>query len=378
MAKPRVLVLGAGFAGLELATILSETLGEKVDLTLIDRSDAFVFGFSKLDVIFGLKQADEVRLPYRRLRRPGVSWRKEEILSIDPAQRVVTTPNGRYESDYLVVALGADYDLDQTPGLRPGGHEYYSVGAAEHIRAAVSRFEKGKALVAIASAPYKCPPAPSETVLLLDELLRKKGVRDACEITLVTPLPAPIPPSPGASQALLSAFRERGIHFVPGDGLQSIDGSRRTARLKSGTETEYDLLLAVPVHRAPEVVERAGMGPGGWAGVNPATLATKFPGVYAAGDVADLDVPMAGVFAQGQARVVAGHILADIQGTERPPPYDGAAACYIEFGRGEAGRADVAFPIDGDVTASFAGPSSMIYQEKRSWAAQLAKRWGLA
>ena len=131
----RVLVLGAGFGGLELSTLLSEALGDRLDLTLIDKNDSFVFGYSKLDVMFGRKTPDAVRLAYRNIVKPGVRFRQETITAIDPERRRVTTQSGTYDADVLVVALGADYDPDATPGLVAGGNEFYSVAGAERLRA---------------------------------------------------------------------------------------------------------------------------------------------------------------------------------------------------------------------------------------------------
>src|SRR5512137_2471504 len=157
--KLRVLVLGAGFGGLELSTILSENLSDSLDLTLIDKSDTFIFGFSKLDVMFGRKSPADVRVAYRNLAKPGVRFQQETITAIDPEKRRVTTNNGTYDADILVVALGADYEISATPGLTEGGNEYYSVAGAERLREVLPTFSKGHAIVGVAAAPFKCPPA---------------------------------------------------------------------------------------------------------------------------------------------------------------------------------------------------------------------------
>ena len=106
--KLRVVVLGAGFGGLEITTILSERMGDQLDLTLIDKSDSFYFGFSKLDVIFGRRSAKSVKISYDRIVKPGVKFRQESITAIDPITRRVSTQRGAYDADVLVIALGAD------------------------------------------------------------------------------------------------------------------------------------------------------------------------------------------------------------------------------------------------------------------------------
>ena len=194
--KLRVVVLGAGFGGLELSSILSDKIGDELDLTLIDQNDSFYFGFSKLDVMFGRKSSDAVKIPYISIVKPGVQFRKETITSIDPVMKRVTTRKSVYEADVLVIALGANYDIRATPGLAECVDQYYSFEGAEKLREVIPRFSKGHAIVGVCGAPFKCPPAPSEAALMLHDYLSHAGVRDACTISLVIPFGSPIPPSP--------------------------------------------------------------------------------------------------------------------------------------------------------------------------------------
>jgi sulfide:quinone oxidoreductase len=175
--KLRVVVLGAGFGGLELSTLLSEAIGDKLDLTLIDQNESFFFGFSKLDVMFGRKSSEAVKISYRDIVKPGVRFRKETIAAIDPVTKTVTTDKATYEADVLVVALGANYDIQATPGLAEFGNEYYSFAGAEKLRAVLPHFTKGHAVVGVCGAPFKCPPAPSEGALMLHDYLTSRGVR---------------------------------------------------------------------------------------------------------------------------------------------------------------------------------------------------------
>ena len=130
----RVLVLGAGFGGLELTTRLSDEFGDDADVVLIDQSDGFVFGFSKLDVMFGRALPSAVRHPYRDLVKPGVRFVQSTVRSIDPVAKRVETDAGTFDADILVVALGADLHPDATPGLVEGGHEFYTVAGAFALR----------------------------------------------------------------------------------------------------------------------------------------------------------------------------------------------------------------------------------------------------
>ena len=371
----RITVLGAGFAGLELSTTLSEALGQQVEVTLIDHGDAFVFGYSKLDVMFGRTTPDAVRLPYRNFVKPGVRLLRETVQAIDPHTRRVTTDAGLHEGDYLVVALGADYDFAATPGLADVD-EFYSAAGANRLRDVLLTFSKGHALVGVCGAPYKCPPAPSECVLMLHDMLASRGVREQCEITLVLPLPSPVPPSPDTSKALMAAFAERGIRFMPNRRVSKVDAARRVAMLDDGSDLPYDLFLGVPKHRAPAVVAAAGMmADDGFVPVNPRTLETKFPNVYAVGDLANTGTPKAGVFAEGAAKAVASALIARILGTGEATLYGGAGTCYIEFGGGRVGRVDVDFFSGPKPTGTYHEPDLASRVHKEHFGASRKARW---
>ena len=371
----RVVILGAGFGGLELATMLSEAVGGDVDVALIDKGDAFVFGYSKLDVMFGRTTLDAVRLPYREIAKPGVRILQETITSIDPEARRVTTDAAVHEADVLIVALGADYHMAATPGLAEAGNEFYSVAGAVRLAEVLPTFSRGRAIVGVCGAPFKCPPAPSEAALMLHDYLSARGVRDACEISIVIPFGTPIPPSPDTSEALLAAFAERGIEFVAGRRVASLDGGRSVAVLDDGSELPYDLFLGVPKHRAPDVVIASGMTEDGYVPVSSATLETRFPGVYAVGDVATVGVPKAGVFAEGAARIVADSLIATLRGGEQPEAYGGRGSCYIEFGAGRVGRVDIDFLSGPKPTGVFREPSTALVAEKHEFGSSRSARW---
>lgn len=371
----RVLVLGAGFGGLELCTVLSEAVGDGVEVTLIDKGEGFVFGFSKLDLMFGKAGRDEVRMPYAEIAKPGVRVLRETVTAIDPEARRVSTDAGEHEGDFLVVALGADYDLDATPGLSEAGNEFYSVAGAERVAEVLPAFSSGHAVVGVCGAPFKCPPAPSECALLLDDDLRARGVRDACEISFVIPLPSPVPPSPEASAALAREFEARGINLLTGRRVDALDPGRGVAVLSDGSELAFDLFLGVPKHRAPDVVLESGMAEDGYVPVDPATLRTRFPGVWAVGDVCTAGVPKAGVFAEGAARIVAQALIAELDAGDPPGRHLGQGTCYIEFGEGRVGSVDIDFLSGPERTGTFNPPSTEKVAEKERFGSSRRARW---
>ena len=167
----RVLILGAGFGGLELATILSEALAEEVDVVLIDKNDAFVFGYSKLDVMFGRMAPDDVRLPYREIAKPGVRFLQETITAIDPEARRVTTDAGIHEADVLSWRSAPTTTSTRRRGSPTAGNEFYSLAGAARLAELLPGFSRGRAVIGVCGAPFKCPPAPSEAALMLHDYL---------------------------------------------------------------------------------------------------------------------------------------------------------------------------------------------------------------
>jgi sulfide:quinone oxidoreductase len=371
--KTRILILGAGFAGLELSTSLSEALGDAIDVTLIDKSDGFVFGYSKLDVMFGRQSPAAVSNPYSAFDKPGVRLLRETIVSIDAEAKRVTTDAGTHEADVLVIALGADYDVSATPGVVLGVNEFYSVPGAAHLATVLPGFQGGDVVVGVCGAPYKCPPAPSECALMMHDYVRSRGLENATRITVVNPLPSPVPPSPDTSKAILEAFAQRGITFIGGSRVTRVDGN--SVVLDNGSTLPCDLFLGVPKNRAADVVVASGLTENGWVPVDPHTLETKVPGVYALGDLANTGVPKAGVFAEGAARAVASNLISMLRNEPQTARNPGAGSCYIEFGANRIARVDVDFLSGPKPTGTFHGASDALRVDKERFGSSRRARW---
>jgi sulfide:quinone oxidoreductase len=369
----RVVVLGAGFGGLELTTSLSETFGDDADVVLVDQSEDFVFGFSKLDVMFGRTPAAAVRHPYRHVVKPGVRFVQATVTAIDPVAKRVETDAGEFDADILVVALGADLDPQATPGLLDWGHDFYTEDSAFATRDVLERFTGGRVVVGVMSTPFKCPPAPSETALLMHDYLTRRGLRETSQISLVMPLPVPIPPSPAASEALLTAFAERGIAWYPNRLVREL--AEGVAGLADGTDMPFDLFLGVPAHRVPHVVAESGMTVDGWIPVDPLTLETSYPGVFAVGDVTSVGTPKAGVFSERQASVAADRIAALIRGEAGSAEYDGRGMCYLEFGNDQVARVAVTFAAGKPPSGTYEAPSIALAADKEQFGSSRIQRW---
>ena len=375
--KRHVLILGAGFAGLELATRLSETVSDAVDVTLLDRNDSFYFGFSKLEVMLGRESADAVRLPYGDIAKDGVEFRQETVVGIDPVARRVATDAGTYDADFLVVAMGADYDMPATPGFEEGGYEYYTLAGAERLRDALADFDGGRVLVSVLGQPFKCPPAPFEGSFLLHEHFTREGIRNDVQMATTFPMQRPVPVTGEVSQMFRDGLAARGIEELPQQLVTGIDPAAREARLATGEALPYDLFVGIPVHRAPDPLAASGLAVDGWVPVDQANLRTRFPHVYALGDVCTgpRTVPKAGIFAESAALVVADDIAAEISGEQPPAPYEASGVCYAEFGDGLVSKVDVNF-LQGEAPAARRhDPSREYAAEKAEFGATRRARW---
>jgi sulfide:quinone oxidoreductase len=230
-------------------------------------------------------------------------------------------------------------------------------------------------VIGVCAAPYKCPPAPSECALMLHDYLTERGVRANCHITMVNPLPSPVPPSPETSKALIAAFAERDIEYVPNRRIASVDRAKKVAVLDDGRELPCDLFFGVPKNRAPDVVVATGLTENGWVTVDPRTLETKLPGVYAVGDLANTGAPKAGVFAEGAARAIAQNLIAQMRRQEQTAKNPGAGSCYIEFGANRIARVDVDFFSGPKPTGTFHEPSEALRADKHEFKRTRSQRW---
>ena len=371
-----VVILGAGFAGLELASRLSDSLADEVRVSLIDQNDGFTFGFSKLDILYRRTDPVDVRIPYRELAKPGVEFRQERITAIDPTARHVTTDEGSYDADILVVALGADYDVAATPGFAEGGFEYYSIAGAERLRdEGLPGFTGGTILFGVLGQPYKCPPAPFEGAYLLHDQLVERGIREQTEIRVIAPMSAPVPVTPEVSQRFLDELAARDIEYMAQKRVVELDPAAKEAVLESGDRLPYDLFVGIPIHRVPAVVAESGLAESGWVAVDHDTLLTPFPDVYAVGDCVAIPMAKAGVFAENAAGVVADGIVARLRGETLERRYEGEGNCYLEFGSGRVAKVEANFLGGPSPTATVVGPSEDLAAEKAEFGQSRRNRW---
>lgn len=340
-----ILILGAGIGGLVLANRLRAALPKEHRVVLIEREASFVFAPSLLWLMTGDRTAQGISRSIQRLKRRGVELIRGEIERIDPASKEVTVGGRNLVGDFLVIAFGAELAPESIPGLVQAGHNFYTLAGAEGLRDAFARFTGGRLVVLTAAPAYKCPAAPYEAAMLLEAACRKRGIRDRTQIDLYAAEPGPMGVAgPEVTKAVRGMVEAKGIAYHPEHQIREVDPVARRLKFANNAEASFDLLAYVSPHRAPKVVREAGLtGETGWIPVDRHTFETKHARVYGLGDVAGIPLklgkplPKAGVFAQGEAEVVAKNITRAITGKGEPASFNGDGACFIETGDGKAG-----------------------------------------
>ena len=340
-----VLVLGGGMGGIVVANRLRKKLPRRHRVVLIEREANYVFAPSFLWLMIGLRTSEKISRPLSKLERHGIEMIQGNIKGIDPEKRTVHVNGKELTGDYVVVALGADLAPENIPSLAEAGHNLYTLTGAEALRDARLKLRRGRLVVLVSAMPFKCPAAPYEAAMLLESDCRKRKVRDAVQIDLYSPEPGPMGVAgPEMSKQVRQMVESKGIGYHPEHLVTQVEAAARRISFANGATADFDLLAYVPPHRAPQVVRDAGLtGGSGWVPVDRGTLETKFPGVYAIGDVAGImlvvgkPLPKAGVFAHNQAEVVANNLVHAITGKGTPVRYDGEGSCFLETGAGKAG-----------------------------------------
>jgi sulfide:quinone oxidoreductase len=351
-----ILILGGGVGGIVTANDLRKQLGAEHRIVVVDKQAEYVFSPSLLWVMVGWRRPEQITKSLHRLVQPGVEVVVAEGQEIDLDSQKVKTGNGDLSYDYLVVATGAGLAPEIMPGFSEAAHTPYDLDGASGLWSALQRFDGGRVAVLVSAMPYKCPAAPYETALLLDDHLRRQGIRERCEVEVFTPEALPMGVAgPAMGQAVVGMLETKGIRFNPKLELSHIDPEGGELVFSNREPAPFDLLAGVPPHRPPQMVRQSALAnEAGWVPVDRRSLQTRYENVYAIGDVTavtlanGMALPKAAVFAEGQARTVARRIAAEVQGTGLREEFDGAGFCWIEMGSGSAGFASGEFYAEPD------------------------------
>lgn len=367
-----ILILGGGIGGVVTATRLRKKLPREHRVVLVEREPNYVFQPSFLWLMTGARSAEKISRPLNKLDKLGIERIQGEVERIDPEQKTVQVNGQTLNADYLVIALGVDLAPEIIPGLAEAGHNFYTLAGAESLRDARIKLREGRIAVLVSSIPFKCPAAPYEAAMLLEYDCRKRKIRDQIQIDLYSPEPGPMGVAgPEVSKQVRQTVESKGIGYYPEHAVTEVDVANQRLYFANSAQADFDLLAYAPPNRAPQVVIDAGLtGKSGWAPVDRDTLETRFPGVYAIGDVTGIPLamgkplPKAGVFAHGEAEVVANNLIHEITGKGTPMVFDGHGECFLETGDGKAGLGRGNFYAEPKPQIKFSKPSRTMHLGK--------------
>jgi sulfide:quinone oxidoreductase len=374
----RVLILGGGFGGLATAHRLKQTLAPEDEVILVDRRDYFMVGFRKTWALISESPLEDGQRSLHGLTSLGIRVMRDPVTVIDPEARAATMGDQRISADALVVALGAELAPEAIPGFQQNAFNVYDSQDIPRAAQALSEFRGGRLSIGIFGAPYKCPPAPYEMALLISDSLKSRGVKASMEVFTPQPMSLPILGAVGCD-LIESRLADKGITFLPNHKATAVEAGEV---LFGDQRRPFDLLLGVPPHRPPAVVQESGLvDKSGWVSVNPRTLETQFPGVYAIGDVVQIamangkPLPKAGVFAEAMGETVADRIAAVFNGHEPESTFKGEGGCYLEVGGGKAMMVRGQFLAEPEPEVMLTEPSAEYLNEKRSFEIQRLQTW---
>ena len=382
----KILILGAGFGGLAAANLLRSKLDSSHQIVVIDRKAWFMMGLVKLWILEGTRGLEDSKTSLRALASRGIEYLCDEITSIDPSSKSVETANhGTFTADYMIVALGAELAPELVSGFSGTGYNLYNAPELPKLRERLLSLKSGHVAITIMGAPYKCPPAPFEACMIIDELLRKNNTRDSTSIAVYSPAPIALPVAgPKISESVTEMLSKRGIEFHASSKPKAVSGNR--LEFDNGTGVEFAVLIGIPQHVPPQVIKESKLAsgtPAGWIAVNRETLQTDFEGVYAIGDATEIKVsptialPKAGIFAEEEAKIVSARILNEINPDEYrdKPSFLGKGFCFMETGTGQAGYLEADFFGQQNPVLKLELPSHQNLEKKREFERSRLSEW---
>ncbi|MFL6384924.1 MAG: NAD(P)/FAD-dependent oxidoreductase [Nitrososphaeraceae archaeon] len=389
----QVLILGGGFGGLTSANLIRKNLSqEECQITVIDKNQYFMMGLVNLWILSGSRRLNDSQVALNKLEAKGIKFLNDEITSIDLNENSITTKanHNRLKYDYLIIALGAELAPERIMGFKDHGESCFNIYDSKQVpclREKLFSVKSGRIAVCITDVPYKCPPAPFEVSLLINDILVKNKTRDFIDLNMYVPTPIALPAA-GAkvSQDVLKLLNNNHIKFYPMHKLTKVL-DEKTIEFENGNKKGYDLLILVPPHQVPRVIKNSdllGDKDQRWIHVDRFTLRTKYKNIFAIGDVTEIrvdnatTVPKAGIFAEGEAKAVSQQIIYEIKnsnGDKESTKFDGKGFCFMEVGDKKAGYIDVDLYNKAGPTTRLEPPSYEFYQKKLDFERNRLNDW---
>ena len=394
----QVLILGAGFGGLASANLIRKSLTpEECQITVIDKNQHFIMGLVNLWILSGSRRLEDSQVALDKLEDKGIGFLNEEITDIDPSESSITlgTNRNKLEYDYLIVALGAELAPKLIDGFEDNGSCFniYDPQQVPNLREKILSLKSGCIVICIADIPYKCPPAPYEISLLINDMLIKNGTRNSIDLKIYGPTSISLPVAgPNISRDVVNLLNDNNIKFHPLHKLKKVL-DKKTVEFENDKKTNYDLLIVIPPHQVPQVIKNSdllGDGDQRWINVDRFSLKTKFKNVFAIGDVTEIrldggiTIPKAGVFAEGEAKVVSQQIIDEIKNNNDnshnsnnglASKFDGKGFCFMEAGNKRAGFIEADIYNEGGPTVRLDPPSGESYQKKLDFERSRVNEW---
>ena len=343
---PHVVILGGGFGGLAAANEIRNSLdSSKVKITIIDKKDWFMVGYAKLWIMNGTRTFENSIGSLDNLSKKQINFIKDEITEINPKNSFVKIKSGKISFDFLIISMGAILAPEKIPGLVENGFNLYDHNQLHQINKKLNEIKSGKIAIVIMGMPYKCPPAPFEASLLVDSMLRKRGIRDSVQIDFYSPAPITLPAAgPEVSKQILNLVNSEKITFHNSQKIKHVEPKKL---IFENNEYNFDILLAIPPHIAPKVIYDSNLAlKPGFISID-RDCKTPFENIFAVGDVTSLTVndtmavPKAGIFAEGEGIVVAKNIISKLESNEKSILFAGKGGCFLESGRDTASIIEV-------------------------------------
>lgn len=382
----QIVILGAGFGGLACANALRKGLSQDHRVIVMDRKKSFMMGLVNLWILAGSRRPDEPQAPLAGLNARGIEYLNDEATKINvAAKRVQAKEHGWVDYDYLVVALGTELAPEKIEGFVGRGYNLYDAGQVQPLREKLLALRQGRVALSVMGMPYKCPPAPYEAAMIISDILEKNGIRKNVQVDMYVPAPIALPVvGPKVSKEVVDMIAKYGISFHPNCKPRTVRDDE--IEFESGEKAPYDVLAGVPPHRSPDVIKTSGLATaaGEWVPVDRLTLRTGHPGVFAIGDVAEVKsgavtVPKAGIFAEGQAKVVAQEIIDEVNSAptslSSSAAYNGQGFCFMEVGSNMAGFVEADFYHEGGPAVRLEPPSAENYEKKQDFEKSRLKEW---